>query len=125
MTRPLRIAMFVGSFPEISETFILRQITGLLDLGHSVDIFANARPEPNGPMHPEVEQYRLLQRTIYMAGPAESLLWELPVWPWRGRSWPPGSETSVLNLMRLARAAPKLLRCLAVAPRLARQVLDK
>ncbi len=35
----MRIAIFVGSFPLISETFILRQITGLIDLGHDVDIF--------------------------------------------------------------------------------------
>jgi colanic acid/amylovoran biosynthesis glycosyltransferase len=34
MNKPLRIAFFVGQFPVISETFILRQITGLLDLGH-------------------------------------------------------------------------------------------
>jgi colanic acid/amylovoran biosynthesis glycosyltransferase len=29
----------LSSFPQISETFILNQITGLLDLGHEVDIF--------------------------------------------------------------------------------------
>jgi len=40
MSRPLRIAMFVGSFPVLSETFILRQITGLLDRGHEVHIYA-------------------------------------------------------------------------------------
>ncbi len=39
--KPLRIAMFVNEFPALSETFVLNQITGLLDLGHDVTIFAN------------------------------------------------------------------------------------
>src|SRR5678815_975478 len=39
--RPLRIAFFLGTFPVISETFILRQIAGLLALGHDVEIFAD------------------------------------------------------------------------------------
>jgi colanic acid/amylovoran biosynthesis glycosyltransferase len=117
--------MFVGSFPEISETFILRQITGLLDLGHHVDIYANTRPEPNGPIHPEVQQYGLIERTTYMEGPAESLFWELPAWPWRGETWPPGSETSVPNLFRLGRAIPVLLRCLTATPRLACEMINK
>ena len=32
----MRIAFIVGGFPLISETFILNQITGLMDLGHEV-----------------------------------------------------------------------------------------
>jgi colanic acid/amylovoran biosynthesis glycosyltransferase len=124
MSRPLRIAMFVGSFPEVSETFILHQITGLLDLGHQVQIYANSKPEPGAPVHPEVDRYRLLERTTYINGPAESLDWDLPVWPLHGRTWPPGSATSIPNSIRLARALPKLLRCLATEPRLTLQTLD-
>ena len=63
--------MFVGSFPVVSETFILRQITGLLDLGHEVDIFANVREE-GALIHPDVTKYRLLERAMYVNGPAES-----------------------------------------------------
>ena len=37
MPRPLRIALFIGRFPVVSETFILRQVASLLDLGHEVD----------------------------------------------------------------------------------------
>lgn len=59
---PLKIAFIVGGFPKISETFILSQITGLLDLGHDVDIYANRRlHEPA--VHSEVHTYRLLDRT--------------------------------------------------------------
>ena len=56
----MRIAMFVGSFPLISETFILKQITGLLDMGHEVDIYAEVRPEDDNTKHSEVLEYGLL-----------------------------------------------------------------
>ena len=36
----MRIAFLVPSFPEVSNTFILNQITGLIDRGHDVGIFA-------------------------------------------------------------------------------------
>ncbi len=37
----MKIAFIVELFPILSETFILNQITGLIDRGHKVDIFAN------------------------------------------------------------------------------------
>src|SRR5205809_235412 len=70
MSRPLRIAMFVGSFPVVSETFILKQITGLMDLGHEVDIYADTRAEPEALTQSEVAKYRLLERTTFMEMPA-------------------------------------------------------
>lgn len=45
MGQPLRIAIFTGSFPVVSETFIVRQMAGLLELGHEVDIFADTRAD--------------------------------------------------------------------------------
>jgi len=42
----MRIAMFVDGFPVITETFILNQITGLLDRGHTVDVFARHPQSP-------------------------------------------------------------------------------
>ena len=39
----MKIAFVVQGFPHLSETFILNQITGLLDRGHAVDIFAFVR----------------------------------------------------------------------------------
>jgi len=38
----MKIAFIVGGFPTLSETFILNQITGLLDMGHEVEIFAQS-----------------------------------------------------------------------------------
>src|SRR4051794_18066454 len=73
----MRIAIFVGPFPKVSETFIIRQITGLLDLGHEVDIYAEMRPEEESPVQPAVIEYGLLSRTTYMDMPLEAGYWEL------------------------------------------------
>ena len=122
MQQPLRIAMFVGSFPAVSETFIVRQIIGLIELGHEVEIYADSRAE-GVPIHPEIEKYKLLSRTTFVDGPPESMTWEMPVWPLWGGTWVPGSETYVHNLSRFLAAAPKLVRCLLRHPRLTLKTL--
>jgi colanic acid/amylovoran biosynthesis glycosyltransferase len=111
----MRIAFFVAGFPLVSETFILRQITGLIDLGHEVEIFAETRPEEGTPMHPEVHRYDLPSRTSYVPMPVEALM-ELPVWPIHGKTWT--SETPTWNAQRLVDAMPALARCFATAPAL-------
>jgi colanic acid/amylovoran biosynthesis glycosyltransferase len=60
----VKIALFVTEFPIISETFILNQITGLLDRGHDVTIYARI-PQVQPFVHPDVERYHLLDRTFY------------------------------------------------------------
>ncbi len=61
----MRIAFIVGRFPALSQTFILRQITGLLDRGHDVEIFAQS--SGNEPInHGDIEKYGLLERTCYL-----------------------------------------------------------
>lgn len=60
----MRIAFIVGHFPILSETFILNQITGLIDRGHEIDIYAVDGPIKNlSKVHPDVEKYGLLDRT--------------------------------------------------------------
>src|SRR5262245_40971270 len=103
MSRPLRIAMFVGTFPVVSETFILRQITGLLDLGHEVDIYADTRGDDRASANPEVARYRLVDRAIFMDLSPETVPWDMPVRPLLGRTWLPGAATPVHNLTRVAR----------------------
>jgi colanic acid/amylovoran biosynthesis glycosyltransferase len=66
----MKIAYFVRQFPALSETFVLNQITGLIDLGHSVDIFALASKNEDK-IHPDVEKYHLLDRTTYVKIPKE------------------------------------------------------
>lgn len=123
--KPLRIAIFVGTFPAVSETFIQRQIAGLVALGHEVDIYAETREAPDVPVHAETKKYRLLERTIFIDMPPEVAPWELPVWPITGRTWPPGSASSVLNVTRVARALPKIARCLCANPRLTLKCLSE
>jgi colanic acid/amylovoran biosynthesis glycosyltransferase len=122
MNQPLRIAFFAGMFPVTSETFILRQITGLLDLGHDVSIFTDARGEA---AHPEIEAYRLLERATFMEMPPETGVYEMPVRPLLGKTWPPGSSTAVHNMTRLLRALPKMKTAFLKAPRLARRALSR
>jgi colanic acid/amylovoran biosynthesis glycosyltransferase len=60
----MKVAFIVTEFPSLSQTFILNQITGLLDRGHDVTIYA--RIHRNYPvMHADVEKYHLLDRTFY------------------------------------------------------------
>lgn len=60
----MNIAFIINEFPILSETFILNQITGLIDRGHEVDIYAHY-PGNTSKIHPEVLKYRLLERTYY------------------------------------------------------------
>jgi colanic acid/amylovoran biosynthesis glycosyltransferase len=65
--------MIVGRFPVLSETFVLNQVTGLIDRGHEVDIYTEA-PGETAKMHPNVEKYQLLERTQCMGMPQNRLL---------------------------------------------------
>jgi colanic acid/amylovoran biosynthesis glycosyltransferase len=61
----MKIAFIVTHFPVLSETFILDQITGLMDRGHQVDIYAsNLHDDPVA--HEDVQKYQLLERTHYL-----------------------------------------------------------
>jgi colanic acid/amylovoran biosynthesis glycosyltransferase len=66
----MRIAFVVGKFPSISETFILNQITGLIDAGHEVDIFA-FKSSDDSKEHTDIRDYRLMERTHYIEIPRE------------------------------------------------------
>ncbi|MGI8588345.1 MAG: glycosyltransferase [Chloroflexia bacterium] len=119
----MRIAVFVAAFPLVSEVFILRQVTGLIDLGHKVDIYAKERADASVPMHPEVREYGLLARTTYVEMPTEAR-YELPAWPVTERTWVPGAEKPVWNAARLLRALPVFARCALASPHMTRQALD-
>jgi len=60
----VKIACFLPAFPVLSETFILNRITGLIERGHQVDLFA----ERSGDLHithADVRHFRLLERTQF------------------------------------------------------------
>jgi len=60
----MKIAFIVGGFPTLSETFILNQITGLLDMGYDVEIFAQFNPQERK-VHADIEKYQLMRRVHY------------------------------------------------------------
>lgn len=60
----MKIAFIVSGFPVLSETFILNQITGLIDLGHEVRIFAKSNPKDKK-IHSDVYKYDLMKRVHY------------------------------------------------------------
>ncbi|MGJ3245680.1 MAG: glycosyltransferase [Elainellaceae cyanobacterium] len=62
----MNIAFIVGEFPVLSEPFILNQISGLMDRGHDVHIYAvRGQLRKLSKVHPIFEDYGLKQRTVY------------------------------------------------------------
>ncbi|MBB1477091.1 glycosyltransferase [Shewanella sp. SG41-3] len=59
----MRVAIFSKSFPVISETFIINQITGLIDLGVDISILTNEIKNENV-MHSSVKEYALMDHVI-------------------------------------------------------------
>lgn len=64
----MKIAFILSGFPVLSETFILNQITGLIDLGHEVKIFAQYNPKDKK-IYSEVDKYNLMGRVHYFNVP--------------------------------------------------------
>ncbi|MGB8700466.1 MAG: colanic acid biosynthesis glycosyltransferase WcaL, partial [Thermosynechococcaceae cyanobacterium] len=60
----MKIAFLIGDFPSLSETFILDQITGLLQQGCQIDIYAT-RPKSSTKIHSKIDQYQLLENVYY------------------------------------------------------------
>lgn len=60
----MKIAFLIGEFPSISETFILSQITALIDCGHQVDIYAK-RPSKAVKKHKDIDRYELEKSLFY------------------------------------------------------------
>jgi colanic acid/amylovoran biosynthesis glycosyltransferase len=75
----------VGTFPALSETFVLNQITGLIERGHSVSIFAE-RASRDREVHPDVDRFGLRDLTRYEELPERfsDRLMRLPQ-AWRAR----------------------------------------
>lgn len=60
----MKIAIVVDRFPALPQTFVLTEITGLLDRGHDVTILSRRRGD-RGVIHPSVEAYDLPSRVRY------------------------------------------------------------
>jgi len=64
----MKIAFIVSQFPALSESFIVQQIIGLLEMGHNVQIvsFGNSHQIQ---IQKEVQEYDLIPRTTYICIP--------------------------------------------------------
>ncbi|MFA6823644.1 MAG: glycosyltransferase, partial [Geobacter sp.] len=71
-TDKARIVVIEDSFPVISETFVLDQISGLIDRGLDVENWSLRRLD-QGVSHSKVIQYRLIEKTRYLALPTPEL----------------------------------------------------
>lgn len=60
----LKIAIVVGMFPALSETFIVNHVVGLIESGNEVTILSLSRPV-DSKVHKVVLEYELLGKTIY------------------------------------------------------------
>lgn len=61
----MKILFFVSQFPCTSETFVLNQVTSMIDKGHDVRIYSYGAADKNC-NHKDIEKYNLLSKTIYM-----------------------------------------------------------
>ena len=61
----MKITYIVSKFPKLSETFVLGQITDLIDRGHDVEIISIEKPTDEA-VHEEVNKYNLLEKTHYI-----------------------------------------------------------
>lgn len=68
----MKIAFIVGEFPKLSETFILNQITGLIDMGQDVEIYAQFYPNEKK-VHLDIEKYHLMKRVHYFNMPSNKI----------------------------------------------------
>lgn len=59
-----RIAVIVGYFPTISETFIVNQVNALIDSGHSVKLFSYKKG-PESELHTSLRTHDLLNKVCY------------------------------------------------------------
>jgi colanic acid/amylovoran biosynthesis glycosyltransferase len=67
----MKIAFFVNTFPSISETFILSQITGLIDRGCTLQIFTQSKPDMML-VHDDINNYELFKKIIYIEVPKKT-----------------------------------------------------
>jgi len=67
----MKIAMIVDMFPNLSETFVLNQIVGLLRLGQDIYIFPQ-KAGSHSKEHEDYKTYNLVERTIYPNTPPKN-----------------------------------------------------
>lgn len=107
----MRIAVLVDRFLPVSETFVLRQIVGLLERGHNVDIFARSPADAIDATNVNQDAVRRLgERVHYLRGP-RNYFWRAlkAVWLIASMGWQhPITFARALNVLQYRRAALSL-----------------
>lgn len=119
----MKIAFLVGDFPSLSETFILNQITHIIDKNHTVDIYAT-RPQPSTVVHPDVQEYQLLDYTHYYPSMPTHYVhrsWKAVVLIFKGLLNDPALMLRSLNVWQYGKQALSLRLLYAVVPFLKRR----
>jgi colanic acid/amylovoran biosynthesis glycosyltransferase len=68
----MKIGVMANEFPKTSKTFILNQITGMIDRGHDVPIFVPTISD-EAVHHPEVSDYNIFDRLVRTGSPKSPL----------------------------------------------------
>ena len=72
----MKIAFVVGEFPVLSQTFVINQVTGLLDRGHEVLIYTKRFGDWCN-SHPDVARYGLKERTFKYFDVPSNYFWRI------------------------------------------------
>src|SRR5260370_40486737 len=93
VSKRMRVAYLVKTFPRLSETFILNEILGVEELGLELEIFSLRRlPPASEPVHPDMAKVKAPVRYI------PSLVRPL---------WPPGLALLLFSHLALLFRAPR------------------
>ena len=65
MPKPYKIAIVVGTFPVLSQTFIINQVNALIDAGHDVNLYAYKKGRVNK-LHQSLKKHDLLNKVNYL-----------------------------------------------------------
>lgn len=68
----MKVLFLISSFPKLSETFILNQLTGMIDNDVEIDILAWNEVKKTK-QHKEVESYKLIEKTTFINLPTRQL----------------------------------------------------
>lgn len=121
----MKVVFILDKFPSLTETFILNQITGLIDRGHEVDIYADS-PNKAYKIHTDVEKYNLLNRTYYARTPVNYFLRVLksPGLLLANYHKEPSVLLRALNVSKYGKNAVSLFLLYAAIPLLPKQPYD-
>ncbi|MEM8739290.1 MAG: glycosyltransferase [Planctomycetota bacterium] len=115
----MNVLFLVTQFPMLSETFILSQMTGLLDRGHDVRVVGTTRADPagqgSGLRHGSIDRYGLMERSDALTTHAQptraerwAQLWRRPGLGIRSlAAWRYGYKSLNGNLLHLASGWPE------------------